>query len=309
MTQTIIAESSRAGASPEEGSLEAASLPRFDVVVVGGGAAGLAAAIFAARAAMASRRRLRILIADGAKSLGAKILISGGSRCNVTNTQVGAGDFWQAGSPFVRHVLRAFTGPETIAFFDEIGVSLCEEPLGKLFPTTNKSRTVLDALLAEAARLFVEIRVSCRVLEVAHESGAFLLRTSQGVLSARQVVLATGGLSLPKTGSDGAGYAIARGFGHTIVPPVPALEPLIMSGDFHAPISGIAHEATIRIARSGAKSVRLRGSLLWTHFGVSGPLALDASRFRRRGRADSSTVEMSLSFLPDLTEKESRRQG
>ena len=276
-----------------------------DVAIVGGGAAGLATAIFAGRALSdqpaEGAGQARIILLDGAKALGAKILVSGGSRCNVTNAQVEAEDFWRPGSPFVRQVLRAFPVPETIAFFAEIGVDLKEEPLGKLFPKTDKARTVLDALLAEARRLKVEMRTSSRVLGLMRQAAHWTLETSAGPLHAKRVVLATGGLSLPRTGSDGLGYAFARGQGHTIVPPAPALEPLLLSGDFHVPLTGIAHEAGIRIVRAGQKTVDLRGSLLWTHFGISGPLALNASRFMRRARAEGAVAEMSVSFAPDLS--------
>ena len=131
----------------------------IDIAVVGGGAAGLATAIFA--------RRLRgdrdVVVLDGASSLGAKILVSGGGRCNVTNAVVEASDFWQKRSPFVRRVLRSFTVEETIAFFREIGVGLHEEPGGKLFPDSNKARSLLAALLAEAERLGVGLRTGHRV--------------------------------------------------------------------------------------------------------------------------------------------------
>lgn len=275
------------------------------MAIVGGGAAGLATAIFAARALRERRpeaaARPRVALLDGARSLGAKILVSGGSRCNVTNLHVDAADFWRAGSPFVKHVLRAFPVPETRAFFESIGVVLKEEPQGKLFPITNKSRTVLDALLAEARRLDVEIRTSCRVLGLARAEDEWAIQTSSGPTRAKRVVLATGGLSLPKTGSDGLGYEIARGLGHTIVPTVPALEPLLLGGEFHVPLSGIAHEAAVRISRPGEKTVEVRGSVLWTHFGISGPLALNASRFFRRARAEGTEAAITLSFVPDLS--------
>lgn len=278
---------------------------------MGGGAAGLAAGIFAARA-MARRepvggKRPRILIVDGARTLGAKILVSGGSRCNVTNTRVDAADFWRSGSPFVRQVLRALPVPETVAFFEDIGVPLKEEPLGKLFPVSNKSRTVLDALLAEARRLDVEIRTSCRVTGLKRNGAGWVLATSVGSITATRVVLAAGGLSLPKTGSDGFGYELARAHGHTIVTPVPALEPMILGGDFHAPLSGISLDAVIRIDRPGEKALDLRGSLLWTHFGISGPLALNASRFMRRAKANGAAVAMRLSFVPERTAEEVER--
>jgi predicted Rossmann fold flavoprotein len=275
-----------------------------DLVIVGGGAAGLATAIFAARSlrdgSSEAPTARRIIVVDGARTLGAKILVSGGSRCNVTNARVETTDFWRSGSPFVRQVLRAFPVPDTIAFFEEIGVSLNEEPLGKLFPTTNKSRTVLDALLRESGRLGIEILSSCRALALARSDNEWKLETSTGPIEAAKVVLATGGLSLPKTGSDGGGYVLARELGHTIVPPTPALEPLILGGDFHRSLQGIAHDAAIRVSRVGEKAVVVRGSLLWTHFGVSGPLALDASRFMRRAKVDGVTALMTLSFVPDL---------
>lgn len=277
---------------------------RAQVVIVGGGAAGLATAVFAARAGVLAAPgdpdTSRVVVLDGARSLGAKILVSGGSRCNVTNARVEDADFWRSGSPFVRQVLRALKVADTIAFFEEIGVVLKEEPLGKLFPITNKARTVLDALLREAGRLGVEIRTSNRVMGLERDHTGWVVTTSTGALHAAQVVLATGGLSLPKTGSDGSGYALARKLGHTLVPTVPALEPLVLAGDFHPPLSGIAHEAAMRISRKGEKAIDLRGSLLWTHFGISGPLALNASRFFRRAMAEGATADLSLSFVPDL---------
>ncbi|MBX7187175.1 MAG: NAD(P)/FAD-dependent oxidoreductase [Vicinamibacteria bacterium] len=277
----------------------------FEVAIVGGGAAGLATAIFAARAlrerSTYEAARTRVLVLDGAKTLGAKILVSGGSRCNVTNVHVDAADFWRPGSPFVRQVLRAFPVPETRTFFEDLGVALKEEPLGKLFPVTNKSRTVLDALLAEARRLDVEIRTSARVRGLARTADQWRLETPTEPIQAKRVVLATGGLSLPRTGSDGFGYELARKLGHTIVATVPALEPLVLGGGFHTPLSGIAHEAAVRVSRPGEKTVEIRGSILWTHFGISGPLALNASRFFRRARVEGTAADMTLSFVPHLT--------
>lgn len=280
------------------------------VTIVGGGAAGLATAIFVARflaqregllsARPESGARRRIVLLDGARTLGAKILIAGGSRCNVTNAHVDAADFWRSGASFVKQVLRAFSVADTVAFFEEIGVELKQEPLGKMFPTTNKSRTVLDALLREADRLGVEIKTSVRVRGLRRHSDAWVLETSEGEVATKHVVLATGGLSLPKTGSDGVGYSLARAAGHSLVSTVPALEPLILGGDFHAALSGISHDAAIRISRHGEKTVDIRGSLLWTHFGISGPLPLNASRFFRRARSEEAEVSMTLSFVPDL---------
>jgi predicted Rossmann fold flavoprotein len=264
------------------------------VVVVGGGAAGLATAIFAARA----RPGLRVTVLDGARRLGAKILVSGGGRCNVTNAEVRGADFWDARSPVLRRVLRSFGAARTVAFFREIGVALHEEPGGKLFPDTNRARTVLDALLREAERLGVGLRTEHRVRSVRRAGGGFLLETRGGPFEAGAVVLATGGLSLPKTGSDGGGYAIAQSLGHSLVPTTPALAPLVLEGRFHGPLAGVTQEVEIAVLAGARKPVRIRGPLLWTHFGISGPAPMNASRFWHRARLMGREVRVVASLLP-----------
>jgi len=266
----------------------------LDVVVVGAGAAGLAAAIFGARL----KPGLRVAVLDGAAKVGAKILVSGGGRCNVTHETVGPADFWGGSPHVVRRILAAFPVERTVAFFKEIGVALHVEERGKLFPDSNSARTVLDALLAEARRLGVDLRSAHRVTAVARRDGLFQLSTSGGELAARRIVLATGGLSLPKTGSDGGGYRLAASLGHTLVSTTPGLEPLLLEGDFHAALSGIAHPVEISVRVEGRKPVLLEGPMLWTHFGISGPAALDASRHWQRGRVEGSAVTVTANLLP-----------
>lgn len=272
-----------------------------DVIVVGGGAAGLATAIFAAR----WRLGCSVLVLDGARKLGAKILVSGGGRCNVTNAVVTPEDFRGGSRNTIRRILNAFPVPETVAFFREIGVSLHEEEHGKLFPDTNSARTVLDALLREAHRASVQIRTEHRVLNIERiargsphaANAAFSVATAAGEFVTPRLVLATGGMSLPKTGSDGAGYELARQLGHSIVPTTPALAPLVLDGDFHKELSGVAHEAEIAVRPAGGKAVRLRGSMLWTHFGVSGPVILNASGYWHRMRLEGRPPSVSASLL------------
>ena len=264
-----------------------------DVIVVGGGAAGLATAIFAAR----RRPERKVLILDGARRLGAKILVSGGGRCNVTNTVVTETDFHGGSSRFVRRVLRAFRVEQTIAFFEEIGVTLHEEEDGKLFPDSNRARTVLDALLGEAERRSVKVLSGHRVVSLERRDDGFLVRTPERSLSAGKVVLATGGLSLPKTGSDGLGLDIAARVGHSVVATTPALVPLVLQGDSHRTLSGVSHPAELTVRVAGRAPVRISGPLLWTHFGVSGPAALNASRFWCRARLEGRDVTVSACLL------------
>ena len=267
-----------------------------EVVVVGAGAAGLATAIFAAR----SLGPGRVVLVDGAKHPGAKILVSGGARCNVTNREVVDRDFNGGPAHLVRRVLRAFTVEQTLEFFREIGVALHEEEHGKLFPDTHKARTVLDALLVEAARRGVALRVGRRVTGLGRENGAFQVSAAGESWRAARVVLATGGLSLPKTGSDGGGYALARSLGHTVVPTTPALVPLVLDGSFHDSLSGVAQDVVLTLKATGLKGLRVQGALLWTHFGASGPAVLDVSRHYLRARLEGREPRLFASLLPEL---------
>jgi predicted Rossmann fold flavoprotein len=269
-----------------------------DVVIVGAGAAGLAAAVFTARAAPGAR----IICVDGAKTVGAKILVSGGGRCNVTNRTVTELDFWGGDRRVIRNVLRAYPPARTAAFFAELGVSLCEEADGKYFPSTNRARTVLDALIGGLRDAGAELHVSRRVSRIQRADRGFMVETLDGgSFDARVVVLATGGRSLPKTGSDGAGYSLARELGHGYVETTPALVPLVLSNGLHTALSGVAHPATVAVRADGTPPIRLSGAMLWTHFGVSGPVILNASRHWLRARLENRSVHVSLSVVPDAT--------
>jgi predicted Rossmann fold flavoprotein len=266
------------------------------VAIVGAGAAGLATGIFARR----SSGSRSVVLLDGARAPGAKILVSGGSRCNVTNSDVSEQDFW-GGPPFViRRVLRAFPVEQTVAFFREIGVNLHEEAGGKLFPDTNRAADVLNALLRETDRVGVRLAAGHRVRDVEPSADGFLLTTNRGRLQASSLVLATGGESLPKSGSDGAGYAIARRLGHTIVPTTPALAPLQLARaeTIHAQLSGVSHDVELAVWVDGTVAIRLTGAMLWTHFGISGPVVLNASRHWLRAQLENRPVALTVNFSP-----------
>jgi predicted Rossmann fold flavoprotein len=227
--------------------------------------------------------------------------VSGGARCNVTNRTVTEHDFNGGRSAVIRRVLRAFPVGETIAFFHDLGVPLHEEALGKLFPDSNRSRDVLNALLRAVDESGARLMSGCRVLGIERHATGLLLKSTQGDWLARRVVLATGGQSLPKSGSDGAGYTFAERLGHTVVPTTPALVPLLLEDGFgHRELSGIAHDAELALWIDGALSRRITGSLLWTHFGISGPATLDMSRHWLRGQLDARQVRLTVSVRPGL---------
>jgi hypothetical protein len=271
-----------------------------DVVIVGAGAAGLAATVFCARA---GSRAHRVICVDGARMVGAKILVSGGSRCNVTNRIVTERDFWGGDRRAIRDVLRAYPAAHAIAFFEELGVALREEEDGKLFPVSDRARTVLDALMSAVSTSGAELHTGSRISGIhdGDNQDFVLITTNQGAYRTRFVVLATGGRSLPKTGSDGAGYAFARAFGHRYVDTTPALVPLVTDHSRHNQLSGVAHPAAITIRSDGASPVRLTGAMLWTHFGVSGPVILNASRHWLRSRLERRDATVVLSVVPGET--------
>jgi predicted Rossmann fold flavoprotein len=269
-----------------------------DVAIVGAGAAGLATAIFTRRFDPSTS----VVVLDGARAPGAKILVSGGSRCNVTNASVTDRDFSGGPASIVRRVLGAFPVAETVTFFREIGIALHEEAGGKLFPDTNRARDVLDALLRETRRVGAIIAAGTRVHDVVGgtDGSRFRVVTSDGDLAADRVVLATGGQALPKSGSDGAGYDIARRAGHTIVETTPALVPLVLASSdaVHSEVSGVAHDVELALRVDGAVAVRFTGALLWTHFGVSGPVVMNASRHWLRAQLEGRPVALSANVCP-----------
>jgi predicted Rossmann fold flavoprotein len=268
-----------------------------DLVIVGGGAAGLAAAI----ASGERNRGRRVVLLDGAKTLGAKILVSGGGRCNVTHEAITASDFF-GNRRIIKNVLAAWSVQHTIEWFAGMGVELKREATGKLFPTTDKARTVLNALLDRCRALEVDIQAGQRVCSLERADGGFVVRHTGGAISAKTVILATGGRSLPKSGSDGSGYALAHSLGHSLTSTVSALVPLILHETmFHRALSGLSHDVTLTTVVGGKPVDLRRGSLLWTHFGVSGPVVMDASRFWTLAREQGEHAEVYANLIPEWT--------
>jgi len=276
---------------------------RFDIAVVGAGAAGLMAAI-AAKRANPSRR---VVVLDGAKKLGAKILIAGGGRCNVTHHHVDESAFAGSTRPAIRKVLGRLDVARTVAFFEEIGVTLKREETGKLFPTTDDAHTVLDALLGEARRRGVEILHPRRVVAIQRTREDFAISfESAGVnIEAGRAVIATGGKSIPKSGSDGFGYELVRALGHSITPLVtPGLVPLTLPSDhFLCALSGVTIDATIELrSGTGKRLVSFTNSTLLTHFGLSGPSILDISRYYLHAIESVPKAALFANWLPETSE-------
>jgi hypothetical protein len=271
-----------------------------DVLIVGGGAAGLMAGVWAGRTAPG--RAMTIL--DGAPKLGAKILVAGGGRCNVTHDTVSADQYAGASPNAIKKVLQRFDVPQTVEFFRELGVELKREATGKLFPVTNKARTVLDALMSAAQDAGVMITHMCRVDTIQRKAdGLFEVQGTWGERRAAKVILATGGKSLPKTGSDGHGYQLAMSLGHSVTARIfPALVPLLLpDGHFIRTLSGITLLAQFTLwSQSGKKLKSFTDSTLCTHFGLSGPAVLDISRYYAEARSREAAT-LTINWLPQYT--------
>ena len=300
---------------------------RKQVAVVGAGAAGLTAAIAAAEEGAS------VTLLNAHPRIGLKILMSGGTRCNVTHVEVNERDFHGGSRPFVARVLRAFPAEQARDWFASMGVDLKLEDTGKYFPQTDDAKTVLDALLAAAKRAGVVVESGARGVRLerlvpipvtGREEDDLERSTGEGmpepssdlpsfrigiqtVRSAAEfeegavsrlkgnrwqlpavepdrwidpdaVVLSTGGLSFPRTGSDGTGYALVQALGHTIEATTPALTPLASDDALSEGAQGITLEVELTLWVDGAREEHVRGSMVIAHFGYSGPAALDLSR-------------------------------
>ena len=250
------------------------------VVVVGAGAAGLVAAI-SAREAGAD-----VTLVESTADGGRKILISGGGRCNVLPSEP-ARDRFVSDSPrgLVRSLLGAWPLHEQRRFFEEdLRIPLLlEAASGKLFPASNRARDVRDGLVWLATERGVELRFRCPVVDIrATARQGWTISTMHGDIQASGVVIATGGLSVPSTGSTGFGFDLARRLGHVVHPTYPALTPLLATPAVHEPLAGVSLEVSID-ASSARQRTRATGGFLFTHRGYSGPAVLDVSHVVARG--------------------------
>ncbi|MGZ8412780.1 MAG: NAD(P)/FAD-dependent oxidoreductase [Gemmatirosa sp.] len=256
------------------------------VVVIGAGAAGTMAAIFAADAGAET------LLVERTRDGGRKILISGGGRCNVLPAQLDETRFVTDSSPnTLRKIVRAWPLPEQVAFFEgEVGIPLVEETESvKLFPASHRARDVRDGLLALAQRRGVRTRMETRVTDVAPTATGWEV-TCEGAppIAADAVIVATGGLSVPNTGSDGTGLRILERLGHTLHPTYAALTPVTAEPAPYAELSGISLRVALT-ARAEGRTASASGGFLFTHRGYSGPSVLDVSHVVVRSRAEGAT--------------------
>ena len=257
---------------------------QFDAVIIGAGAAGMMCAM------AAGQRGRRVLLLDHAPEPGRKILISGGGRCNFTNLDARPERFFSANPHFCRSALARYTQADFVALVDRHGIAWHEKTLGQLF-CDGSARQVVEMLARECADAGVELRLGQRVAGVARDAG-YVLSLEGGEVSAPSLVLATGGLSIPKMGATGFAHDVARSLGLAVTPLRPALVPLVFSDadlGFMRALSGLSAEV-----EASCNGVVFRENLLFTHRGLSGPAILQVSSCWREGDA------LAIDLLPGL---------
>ncbi|MEP1207366.1 MAG: NAD(P)/FAD-dependent oxidoreductase [Rhizobiaceae bacterium] len=262
--------------------MNAGTLP-YDVIVLGAGGAGLMCAL------TAGQRGLRVLVIDHADAPGKKILISGGGRCNFTNTGTTASRFICSNPHFAKSALARYQPDDFIKLVEKHNIAWHEKTLGQLF-CDGSAKQIVRLLLDECEAGSVKLRLRTKVQDIQHKDGGFLVDTSKGRFAARSLVVATGGPSIPKLGASGFAYDLARQFGLKVVEPRPALVPFTLSGEeaLFRDLSGVATDTDV-----GCGKQHFREASLFTHKGLSGPAMLQISSYWRHG--DSIHVD----FLPD----------
>ena len=265
---------------------------KCDAIVIGGGAAGLFCAI------QAGKRGRKVLVLEHSETIGKKIRISGGGRCNFTNIYTSPDNFTSSNPHFCKSALARYTPADFILLVEKHGIAYHEKTLGQLF-CDGSSQQIIDLLLRECETAGVEVRCGCQVYDVSKDpqTGSFSVRTSQGNLRSSSLVIATGGLSIPKMGATDFGYRMARQFGLRTEEPRPALVPLTLTSQMLkqlARLSGVSLEASVScVGLDSRHAPAFRENILITHRGLSGPAILQISTYWKR------STPISINLLPD----------
>ncbi|WP_158819820.1 NAD(P)/FAD-dependent oxidoreductase [Granulicella sp. S156] len=287
---------------------------RYDVIVLGAGAAGMMCAF------EAGRRGRRVLLLDHGERVGRKILISGGGRCNFTNLHTRAENFLSANPHFAKSALARFTPADMIALVEKHGIRYHEKTLGQLFCDDSAQR-IVALLERECGDAGVETRCGVKVIKARQENAAavaskFVVETSAGDFAAESVVVATGGLSIPKMGATSFGYELAQQFGHALIEPRAALVPLVFAPEDRerwCDLSGVSFEVVARAETTGKTRRKVapefREKLLITHRGVSGPAVLQVSSYWKPGEQVCFDLAPGREVLAALLEKNARRDA
>lgn len=267
------------------------------VIIVGGGASGLVAAITAAR------NGADVLIIEQKERLGKKILSTGNGRCNYTNEYMCSNCFRSDEMSIVEKVLDKFGYQETIDFFEELGI-IPKNRQGYIYPITDQAANVADVLAMEIEKLNVKVLLEECVKKISKDADIFVVKTDKASYLCDSVVLSTGGKASPVLGSDGSGYELAKSFGHTISPVVPALVQLVANHKCFKVVAGVRCNATVNLRINDELRASDTGELQLTGYGISGIPVFQVSRYASKALIEKKKVFVEIDFLPNMSEIE-----
>lgn len=270
----------------------------MDIIIIGGGASGIMAAI------TAKDQGFNPIILEANDRIGKKILATGNGRCNITNENISLSNYHSANPNFFEHVINEFSKDDTLSFFEMLGLPIISLENGKMYPLSLQASSVLDILRMALSEREVPVHVNSKVVKIHREHKIFKVICSDGsYYKADKIILAAGGKSSPKTGSDGSGMSIAYSLGHRLVETVPALVQLKLDFKSLKALSGIKFDGNAAILLNGKEEKSDFGEILFTDYGISGPPILQLSRIASYGIKEKKDVQIKIDMLPDISMK------
>ena len=269
---------------------------KHSLIIIGGGAAGLTAAL------MAKDLGIDVAVIEGSDRVGKKILTTGNGRCNISNENIDINRYHSEDSYFPKHTLDSFSAKDTVDFFAYLGIPLVTLDAGKMFPMSLQASSVLDILRFSLEEKNIPVYINTKAKEIIKEDAIFKIYcTDDATYQCEKLIIATGGKSAPKTGSDGSGYTLAKQLGHSIISTVPALVQLKLNYGRLKALSGVKFDGYAEIFTNGKGVQKEFGEILFTDYGISGPPILSLSRTASYGLAENDKVSLIIDMLPSIT--------
>ena len=268
---------------------------KHSLIIIGGGAAGLTSAL------IAKDMEINVAIIEGTDRIGKKILTTGNGRCNISNSNIDSSRYHSENQHFAKHILDSFTIDDTKDFFSNLGIPLVTIDGGKMFPMSMQASSVLDIFRFSIEEKNIPLYINTKVKKIIKEKNGFKIYSSNNsTYECEKLIIATGGKSAPKTGSDGSGYALAKQLGHSVIPQVPSLVQLKLNYSRLKALSGVKFDGYAQIFINDECIQKEFGEILFTDYGISGPPILSLSRIASYGLSKNNKVSLSIDMLPTI---------
>jgi hypothetical protein len=268
---------------------------KHSLIIIGGGAAGLTAAL------IAKDHGIDVAIIEGTDRIGKKILTTGNGRCNISNSNINSDNYHSENLHFQKNTLDSFTTKDTINFFECLGLPLVTLDNGKMFPMSLQASSVLDILRFALEEKSIPVYINIKAKEIINDNQGFMISSSDNATyHCEKLIIATGGKSAPKTGSDGSGYILAKQLGHSIIAPTPALVQLKLNYNRLKALSGVKFDGYAEIFINDKSVQKEFGEILFTDYGISGPPILQLSRIASFSISQNKKVSLTIDMLPTI---------